>query len=259
MKFRRIPLLLTLCASMVAFVASSCATNPSTDFPHSTGYSGTYYNSITAKTSSELKDQLTELNKKKRTRTVGYKPALNNPSAGFYVTDPGNGPNTITSFYSGRSVNGTSGLNREHVWPESRGGGLVDNDIHMIRPTLNAENGNRGNSFYVEGKCSQSSGWDPAATDFGQESYRGDAARIIFYCVIAAGKDNSGRYYLKLVDYTNDNTSNRSMGKLSTLLAWNRKYPVTDREKTRNNGAERLQGNRNPFIDHPEYADIIWG
>ena len=49
------------------------------------------------------------------------------------------------------------------------------------------------------------------------------------------------------------------MGKLSDLLKWNINYPVLDREKTRNEGAEYLQGNRNPFIDHPEYACKIWG
>ena len=49
------------------------------------------------------------------------------------------------------------------------------------------------------------------------------------------------------------------MGKLSTLLKWNIQYSVTSREITRNEAVEGLQGNRNPFIDHPEYACRIWG
>ena len=49
------------------------------------------------------------------------------------------------------------------------------------------------------------------------------------------------------------------MGKLSDLLKWNKNYAVQDRERIRNEGAQSLQGNRNPFIDHPEYACRIWG
>ena len=210
-----------------------------------------YYEDIDENSSTLLND-LNALNKKKRTRTVGYKAMLSSPSKGFYVTDPGEGSNTITTFYSGRNNKGTAGLNREHVWPDSRGGNKVENDIHMPRPTLSNENGSRGNSFYVEGKCKSSGGWDPAMEDFGEESYRGDSARIIFYCAIA---DLS----LTLVDKEDDNASNNTMGKLSDLLKWNLKYPVLDREMVRNDGAESLQGNRNPFIDHPEYACKIWG
>mgnify|MGYP003315210175 CR=1 FL=1 len=210
-----------------------------------------YYEGINGNSTTLLND-LRALNKSKRKSTVGYKPMLDNAKNGFYVTDPGNGAETITTFYSGKNNKGTDGLNREHVWPNSRGGSAVENDIHMTRPTLNSENGNRGNSFYVEGKCSSTSGWDPAATSFGLESYRGDSARIIFYCVVASDK-------LSLVDKENDSTSNNTMGKLSDLIKWNLMYPVLDREKVRNDGAEKLQGNRNPFIDHPEYVCRIWG
>ncbi len=218
--------------------------------PKQGGYTG-YYEEINPNSTNLLSD-LRSLNGKKRKSTVGYKPMLNDPQHGFYLTDPGNGQNTITSFYSGKSINGTGGLNREHVWPDSRGGNYVDNDIHMTRPTLTAENGNRGNSFYVEGKCSSSGGWDPAATSFGLESYRGDAARIIFYCVVASNQ-------LSLVDTNDDDKNNKTMGKLSDLIKWNLKYPVLEREMTRNNAAEKLQGNRNPFIDHPELVCKIWG
>jgi len=219
---------------------------------YTNGDAATYYNGIGDATGDSLLSALRSLNGSKRQSTVGYKPMLNNPSTGYYITDPGNGSNTITTFYSGKSNNGTSGLNREHVWPNSRGGSAVEADIHMPRPTLKAENGSRGNSFYVEGKCSSSGGWDPAMESFGDETYRGDSARIIFYCVVASSS-------LSLVDKEDDSTSSNTMGKLSDLLKWNINYPVLDREKVRNEGAEYLQGNRNPFIDHPEYACKIWG
>ena len=210
-----------------------------------------YYEGINPNSSTLLQD-LNSLNNRKQKSKVGYKAMLNDPEHGFYVTDPGTGSKTITTFYSGKNNSGTSGLNREHVWPDSRGGNLVEADIHMPRPTLTSENGSRGNSFYVEGKCKSSGGWDPAMEDFGKESYRGDSARIIFYCAIASTQ-------LRLVDKEDDNTGNKTMGKLSDLLKWNLEYPVLEREMTRNDGAESLQGNRNPFIDHPEYACKIWG
>ena len=242
---------------------SGTSVDPSTSDPTSSAQTssepitsvdpGDYYGGISdSLTGQNLTNALHSLNANKRKRTVGYKAMLNDPANGFYITDPGNGKSTITTFYSGNSNNGTSGLNREHVWPNSRGGSKVEADIHMPRPTLTKENGSRGNSFYVQGKKSTTDGWDPAMEDFGKESYRGDSARIIFYCCIA---DTA----LTLIDAENDNQNNNTMGKLSDLLKWNLQYPVLEREQVRNEGAESLQGNRNPFIDHPEYACRIWG
>jgi len=213
-----------------------------------------YYASITSTmTGTALLSALQSLNSQKRTRTVGY------GSMGSYYKqtdgDPANASN-ILSFYSGTSTafNGSFGgaVNREHVWPNSRGGNLVEDDIHMPRPTLVAENGSRGNSFYVEGMKSSSAGWDPAEESFGKEKYRGISARIIFYCVAASSQ-------LSLVDTNNDNTSNKTMGKLSDLLKWNLAYTIDATETKRNAAAQTIQGNRNPFIDHPEFACKIWG
>ena len=48
-------------------------------------------------------------------------------------------------------------------------------------------------------------------------------------------------------------------GKLSVLLKWHKNDPVSDLEKVRNNKIHRsYQGNRNPFIDHPEWADGVF-
>jgi len=49
-------------------------------------------------------------------------------------------------------------------------------------------------------------------------------------------------------------------GKLSTLLIWHEADPVDNKERIRNNLIyDKYQGNRNPFIDHPEFARMIWG
>ncbi len=230
------------------------------------GDAKTYYKSINASSSGDtLLSALRSLNTSKRKKTMGYKKMGTSSSTSPFVYtdyDPAtakkdkNGQTygtSLLSFYSGIS---TTSYNKEHVWPNSRGGNKVEDDIHMPRPTISTENTARGNSVYYEGKTSSASGWDPYTAFnssigcYNGEGIRGECARIIFYCVVASSS---------LV--LNDNTSNsgNNMGKLTDLLEWNIKYAVNEREYRRNEGAEYLQGNRNPFIDHPEYACKIWG
>ncbi len=224
-------------------------------FAYTNGDAATYYSSITgSENPSQLIQALRSLNNSKRQ----YLPGYDGMRSKFTTTDPGTSSGSVTSFYSGRSI--TSNITREHVWPFSklvintgnRGQNDIEKDMHMIRPSASSENSSRGNSFYVEGMKDSSLGWDPAMETWGDATYRGDAARIIFYCVIA----DSG---LSLVDKSDDYNSNHTMGKLSDLLKWNLQYPVKARENTRNEAVEKIQGNRNPFIDHPEYACRIWG
>ena len=206
-----------------------------------------YYSGIDSSlTGSSLLSALRSLNSKERTFTPGYK----NLWSYFNKTDyDPNNSSRYLAYYRGTSAS-KGEMNKEHVWPDSRGGNLVEADIHVIRPTLIADNSSRGNAFYVEGGKTQS-GWDPYA-DGMTERYRGDAARIVFYATIA----NSS---LSLVDLSNDSTGNNTMGKLSHLLEWNLKYPVDASEMRRNDGAEGVQGNRNPFIDDRSLACKIWG
>lgn len=226
----------------------------------------TYYPSnLESLSGNDLLTALRNLNKEKRQTTIGYSSmSPNSPSDDYEYTDydpttvqydANNQPygTKLLSFYSGKSV--SSGMNREHVWPNTHGGNKVEADIHMPRPTITTENGSRSHSFYIEGyKTNNGGGWDPAMESFGLESYRGDSARIIFYCMVASSD-------LKLVDDKTRSslTSNNEMGIISDMLSWNLRYPVLERERNRNEGAEYLQGNRNPFIDHPEYACKIWG
>ncbi len=42
-----------------------------------------------------------------------------------------------------------------------------------------------------------------------------------------------------------------------SLLAWHKAHPVTLYEHHRNRAIQRKQGNRNPLIDHPEWAEQI--
>ncbi|NLV29373.1 MAG: hypothetical protein GXY57_04390, partial [Erysipelotrichaceae bacterium] len=237
--------------------------SPGTTYTHGDG--DTYYNGISdSLTGTNLLNALRNLNSSKRKKTVGYSAMSTSIGSSAYIytdydpnyatTNNGVTKGTrVLSFYSGTSI---TNWNREHTWPNSHGGNLIEADIHMTRPTITSENGSRGNSFYVEGMKHSSNGWDPAMESFGVESYRGDSARIIFYGAVA----NSA---LSIVDLSYHATSNANrdnmMGKLSDLLKWNLQYSVQQRERNRNEGAQYLQGNRNPFIDHPEYACKIWG
>lgn len=222
-----------------------------------------YYSGIDSESSTLLKD-LQELNRSKKKKTIGYSNMkTSSPFDNYKYTDydpakvkydsKGQPYGTaLIQFYQGTSA--TSGMNREHVWPNSLGGGSVEGDIHMPRPTWTSDNTSRGNEFYIEGRkgpTAKETGWDPKFAKNGDITYRGDSARIIFYCCVA----NSA---LKIIDSEKGN-GKTEMGKLSDLLKWNLEYPVLEREQNRNSGAEYLQGNRNPFIDHPEYACKIWG
>ena len=211
-----------------------------------------YYASIDfSKDGTALLSELQSLNSQKRTYTPGYGGLWNYYNKTDY--DPKN-PSQYIAFYRGTSASKGS-MNKEHVWPNSHGGKLVEGDIHMTRPTLSSDNSSRGNSFYVEGKNHSTNGWDPYA-DGMTEYYRGISARIIFYCVVASPK-------LQLVDLDYHATSNKNrdnmMGKLSDLLKWNLVYGIDDTEIRRNDGAQDVQGNRNPFIDDRTLACKIWG
>ena len=138
------------------------------------------------------------------------------------------------------------GWNREHTWPKSRGGEQMEKDAVMVRPAAKADNSDRGNKFYGTG----SSEWDPAGC--GYEHARGEAARVILYCATAYNGSVS------LSNNPSDGSSKNTMGTLKTLLKWNRDYAPTDWERTVNERLDKYGYRRNPFVDHPEYANWIW-
>ena len=46
---------------------------------------------------------------------------------------------------------------------------------------------------------------------------------------------------------------------ITLLLDWHYNVdPVDQRERDRNQAAYSFQNNANPFVDHPEYANLIW-
>lgn len=103
-----------------------------------------------------------------------------------------------------------------------------------------------------------------------QDGQKGAVARMLLYVDVrydGSPEEEQGRRRLettpdlKLVKVDGNTKSNpiAELGDLCTLLEWHAKFPVTDAERRRNQGVQRWQGNRNPFIDNPGFADKIWG
>lgn len=222
-----------------------------------------YYSSISdSDTGTSLLSKLQSLNSTKRKRTIGYSGIGTDTNGAVIYTDydlnstakDSNGQTYGTKVASFYTKTAATGWNREHMWPNSHGGNNVEADILHTRPTISSENSSRGNSFYVEGKNSSTAGWDPYTAGYDAE-VRGECARVILYCVVAYPS-----FTLSDADSHSTSNSNKDnmMGNMNTLIKWHFDYPPNIYEKNRNDGAEYLQGNRNPFVDHPEYVARIW-
>ncbi|MFJ7977702.1 endonuclease [Peribacillus sp. NPDC096379] len=181
--------------------------------------------------------------------------------------DPNN-PNNVILFYSGisRSKSSNGGnvgqWNREHTWAKSHGNFGTSKgpgtDIHHLRPTDVQVNSSRGNLDFDNGgsPVSGCNGCLKSATSFEPpDRVKGDVARILFY--MATRYEQGDKVDLELNEKLN-NGSAPYHGKLSVLLKWNEQDPVDEFELNRNNIIQKWQGNRNPFIDHPEWVNLIW-
>jgi endonuclease I len=193
--------------------------------------------------------------------------------------DPNN-PGNILWFYTGTSKSfsgfggSSNGTNREHVWPKNSGNAFPAEsgpgaDAHHLRPTECNLNSTRGSKSFDEltpgdsgvkvvaegGSTSYGSGETLCYTNtsffYPAKGFRGQTARILFYMQARWGD----QYSLTFVDSAG---SNKTIGKISTLMKWHLEEPVSATEITRNNVVYDIQGNRNPFIDHPEYATKIY-
>ncbi len=164
--------------------------------------------------------------------------------------DPLNSNNVIL-VYLGTSVSGVwddgATWNREHVWPQSLLGTDVNNnsknvgtDLHNLKPANPSENTSRSNRYYDTVAIGGLS-YTPRA------AVRGDLARILFYMIVMYD-------YLQLINST---PSLYQMAMLNVLIQWHIDDPVDDFERNRNEVIFSYQKNRNPFIDYPEFVDLI--
>lgn len=188
-------------------------------------------------------------------------------------SDPAN-ENNIILFYTKRSQAnttwGTGGdmVNREHVWAKSHGNfediRPMDGDAFNLHPADASVNITRSNYDFDEcsdfGTLIAEAGAYYSSSQYKfepKDAAKGEAARTVFYMAVRYEGTN-GELDLEVVDAVNT-SANAQHGKLSTLLQWNRDFPPTDLERRRNERVFDAQSNRNPFIDNPNFADLIWG
>ena len=248
-----------------AFAGGSTPTDP----PPAGGtgeYDSTYYASAIGKTGGALESALHTIISTGDTQ-LSYDAVWN----ALKVTDrdPADSSRVIC-LYSGFSLpasdngGGVDQWNREHVWAKSHGDfGTATGpgtDLHHLRPEDVTVNSARGNFDFDEGGAqnaeapgnyADADSWEP------RDAVKGDVARMIFYMSVRYDGDD-GWPDLSVNDLVGNGTSPH-IGRLSVLLRWNAEDPPSAFEMRRNDVIyDDYQHNRNPFIDHPEWADSIW-
>ncbi|MBC9716340.1 endonuclease [Streptomyces sp. TRM66268-LWL] len=257
------PVALATAAVLVGLMTPALTASPAA--ATTTAYDSTYYKDAIGKSGTALKSSLHTIIKNQR--TISYSAVWE----ALKVTDqdPNNSGNVIL-LYSGisrsKSLNGgnVGNWNREHVWAQSHGSIGTSNgpgtDLHHLRPEDVQVNSIRGNlDFDLGGSSFTNSGGSLVDADSFQprSAVRGDVARMILYMTVRYEGDDAWAD-LEPNDRVN-NGSNPLHGRLSVLKAWNEQDPPDAFEERRNELIHgTYQGNRNPFIDHPEWVEAIW-
>ncbi|MFT6831962.1 MAG: endonuclease I [Planctomycetota bacterium] len=186
---------------------------------------------------------------------------------------------------------------REHSWPKSYGfpddgaDNMPYSDCHLLFLCNGTYNGNRSNKpfAFCGGGCTElptdlnngqgggtgtypgNSNWTTAGIFEVSPFRRGDLARAMLYADVRYEGGNHGvtgvmEPDLILTDNlgliagsnTGQNESFGYMGRLAVLLEWHAADPVDDFERNRNDVVGAFQGNRNPFVDRPEWVTCLF-
>lgn len=255
-------------ATCLAFVRESIAQN----LP-----SPSYYDSAIGKSGNTLKATLHEI--VKGHTVLPYTSTATDTWDALKVLDedPANAANVIliysgltnlkTNQYGGGV--GAGKWDREHLLPQSYGlivlsaNSRAKTDLFNLRAIDYTANSTRGNLFYdvtttpyrttasAPGSSYDTDSWEPRDED------KGVVARAAFYMATRYDGADADVPDLELSDSPDPATYH--FGKLTTLLLWNRLHPPADGERERNQLIfANYQHNRNPFIDEPEYADMVF-
>ena len=161
--------------------------------------------------------------------------------------------------------------NREHMIPQSVFNSLAPmvSDAHFITPTDGKVNGIRSN--YPHGNVSSAtytaknggklgssavSGYNGTVFEPINE-FKGDIARMYFY--FATRYENTVAGYTTYAMFNGTSNQVFTTAFRDMLLQWHSQDPVSEFERARNNAIYNQQGNRNPYIDNPNYVNLIWG
>ncbi|MBR3564962.1 MAG: endonuclease [Paludibacteraceae bacterium] len=247
-------------------------------FAYSSISAQNYYQAAENKSDSELKTALHNIISANSVRYT-FGSGAHHTWEGFYYTDRKE-DNSVWDMYSdeiryfGAPFASIPGIDIEHTFPKSWWGGSVNDgykDLHLLTPADYSANRSKSNN--AMGIVSEASfdngsfkvGKNPDYGDFKifepADEYKGDFARIFFYVATcyqdyAWVLDNTryGSYYALTNNYLTFQP-----WEIEVLLNWHRQDPVSEKEINRHEEVYKIQGNRNPFIDYPCLAELIWG
>lgn len=210
-----------------------------------------------------------------------YGSGKNHTWAGFFYTDRDTITNQVLDMYSNNvcffdtahPTASVTGFDIEHMLPKSWWGGEDNNaykDLFHLVPANYSANRSKSNhapgipsdSTFNNGSFVTGSGSTYGLTRIfcPADEYKGDFARAYFYIVTCYDTllhwQETGE---AAVAMTNDSYLDFRPWLQELLISWHRLDPVSEKEKVRAIEVNKIQGNRNPFIDYPELAEYIWG
>ncbi|MGO3689668.1 MAG: endonuclease [Psychroflexus halocasei] len=163
-------------------------------------------------------------------------------------------------------------MNREHLVPQStfNSGSPMKSDYFHVVPSDGYVNGRR--SSHPFGEVTSASWTSTNGSKVGSntfpgyngtvfepiDEFKGDIARAVLYFAIRYESEINGSWSSNDVLEFSDYSQFYQQWYIDLLLSWHLNDPVSQREIDRNNNGYAFQGNRNPLVDHPEYASLIW-
>ena len=235
-----------------------------------------YYNNANGKASAELKTALYHI--------INPHTQLEYYSSSIYFQQTDWYPNALDypngyfwDMYSTYQRSSWNGLNREHSLPKSWFGitsatvntSPMGTDLHNLYPSDYDANMAKSNfplgevtgtmAFNNFVKVGVSNTYSPTCSVFEpNDEYKGDFARDYMY-MVTCYENFSGWTSLGGIMIQGGTYPVFKDRAIALLLKWHRQDPVSSKEINRNNAVYKLQGNRNPFVDYPEFAEYIWG
>lgn len=144
--------------------------------------------------------------------------------------------------HTGLSMPSSTEINIEHTWPQSKGAtGVAKSDMHHLFAADSKANSMRGNLPFGEVSCAD---WQQGGSECDhnvfevRQKHCGNTARAMFYFSVRYNKPISS-------------------AQEKVLRHWNEIDPVDADELARNGKVEAIQGNRNPFVDRPDFVNAI--
>ncbi|MBI9054740.1 MAG: endonuclease [Bacteroidales bacterium] len=191
----------------------------------------------------------------------------------MYSDQPGGTPAydyTLGSDQCGNYSGEGSCYNREHSFPKSwfDDASPMYTELFHLYPTDGYVNGKRNN--YPFGEVGSASWTSTNGSKLGTsnypgysgtvfepiDEYKGDFARTYFY--MATRYENVISSWPGSAMLNGTNNQCYTDWALSMLIEWHTNDPVSKKEQDRNDAIYAIQHNRNPYIDHPEFVNIIW-